>query len=96
MNKPHPPQKILNLGVEEISFLCPGIGILVLATRVIMVKCFVLEDVLFFFWLLIHVDGLIHFNIGLLALDDLCKKGTIFTVIIVRYILRSSFFSYNR
>lgn len=57
MNKPHPPQKILNLGVEEISFLCPGIGILELATRMIVVKCLVLEDVLLFFWPLIMWKG---------------------------------------
>lgn len=49
MNKTTSSQKILNLGMGEISFLCPGIGILELATRMIAVKCFVLEDVLLLF-----------------------------------------------
>lgn len=42
-----------------------------------------------------HVQGLIHFNLGLLALDDIYKKGTNFTVLTVRCILWS-FFSNNK
>ena len=94
MDKPHPPQKILNLGVESgrdfISLsrhwdfrACNqnDCGEMFSARRCIIIL------------LAAHdVEGLIHFNLGLLELDDLCKKGTIFTVIIIRYILWSSFF----
>lgn len=51
--KPHPPQKTLSLGVEEISFLCPDVGILELATRIILAKHLLLENVWLFAWLLI-------------------------------------------
>lgn len=94
MNKPHPPQKILNLGLEEISFPCSDIGILEFATRIIVVKCLMLRrrSILAAH----HAEWLIHFNLGLLALDDSCKKKTVFTIIVVRYKLWSSFFSYNK
>lgn len=39
---------------------------------------------------------LIHFNLGLLALGTLCKKGMISTGFIVRCILWPSFFENNK
>lgn len=39
-----------------------------------------------------HVEGLIHFDSGLLALDDICKEEAVFTVLNVRCILWPSFF----
>lgn len=55
--KQHPLQKILNLGMEEISFPHPVIGISELSTQMIVVKCLVPEEVLFLFLSVHHGVG---------------------------------------
>ena len=55
--KPHPLQKILNLGMEEISFPHPVFRISELSTQMTVVKFLVLEDVLFLFLSVHHGVG---------------------------------------